>query len=331
MVLRRTLAAPALVASLATGCNRPSTLAQPDVSPRAVPSGTVSPVAPLVGPSSAPELAASTAPEVVATERPAYPWLQDAHASVPQPVDALEERFAPPDDFARVPVAPRSFAAFLRRLPLAAAGTPVVSHKGGVVLPPDHPNLAAVVAIDVGAGDLQQCADSVIRLHAEWRFGLGERAIGYRAAAGLEMSLKRFADGERLSYDGHSLTSSRTARSLPLTHPMLRLWLDEVFGWANTVSLAKEARPVDADELRPGDFFVAPGAPGHAVLILDLARAPNGRRAVLLGQGYMPAQSLHVLRPAPGSAWFPIDEARREMVTPFWRPFPFASLRRLDG
>ncbi len=40
-----------------------------------------------------------------------------------------------------------------------------------------------------------------------------------------------------------------------------------------------------------------PGAPGHAVLVLDLATDAQGHRVVLLGQGFMPAQSFSVLHP----------------------------------
>ena len=90
-------------------------------------------------------------------------------------------------------------------------------------------------------------------------------------------------------------------------------------------------RHVAAADLRPGDFFVMPGSPGHAVLVLDLARSPDGRRRAVLGQGFMPAQSFHVLRGASGSAWFAVDEAQATVAMPFWEPFPWATLRRLDG
>jgi hypothetical protein len=73
-----------------------------------------------------------------------------------------------------------------------------------------------------------------------------------------------------------------------------------------------------------------PGSPGHAVLVLDLARAADGRRVALLGQGFMPAQSFHVLRPSREGTWFAIDPGTSGIKTPFWPTFPWSSLRRLS-
>ena len=91
-----------------------------------------------------------------------YAWETDLKAH-----DTLEQRFAPPAGYTRVKVESGSFGAFLRTLPLAAPSTPVVSYTGKTLHEATHANIAAVVAIDIGKADLQQCADSVIRMHAE--------------------------------------------------------------------------------------------------------------------------------------------------------------------
>jgi hypothetical protein len=66
------------------------------------------------------------------------------------------------------------------------------------------------------------------------------------------------------------------------------------------------------------------------VLVLDVAVAADGRKVALLGQGYMPAQNFQVLRPGPQAIWFAIDPASPALSTPFWRPFPWSTLRRLE-
>jgi hypothetical protein len=211
-----------------------------------------------------------------------------------------------------------------------------------VVLAPDDEHLAAVVVLDVGRQDLQQCADSVIRLHAEWLFAQGRRDASYRAASGAPMPFSRWARGERMLPEGSGfawkpLKARPPARGTPPParddgHADYRAWLDGVFAWANTGSLARDTEPVSVADLRPGDFVVQPGAPGHAVLVLDLARGPGGRRALLLGQGFMPAQSFHVLRPGKGrGAWFVVEPGDQALDTPFWAPFPWKTLHRFPG
>ncbi|MEZ4453687.1 MAG: DUF4846 domain-containing protein, partial [Nannocystaceae bacterium] len=264
-----------------------------------------------------------------AAARATYPWLDDPGAL--EPVDRLRDRFPPPPGLRRRDAADGTFAAYLRDLPLAAAGTPVRSFAGATILAGDHPNLAAVVAIDVGDGDLQQCADSIIRLHAEWLFTAGRDAQSYKSASGLAMPFRRYLAGDRLVYQDKALTWEKKKGPQARTHALLRAYLRGVFAWANTASLAQEAAKVERDDLRAGDFFVLGGFPGHAVLVLDVAEADDGRRALLLGQGYLPAQSFHVLRPGPGqSPWFVVDPAAGGIKTPFWETFPWSSIRRLD-
>lgn len=259
-----------------------------------------------------------------------YPWLEGGTTGVPAPVDTLEQRFPPPPGFSRVTLAPPGFGAFLRTLPLAAKGTPVVSYRGDEIRAEDHPNVAAVVAIDIGKADLQQCADAILRLHAEWRWSHGHRDHAYRTASGTKLVFPRYVAGERVRVDGNRIQLVPTAKPAEPTHALFRTWLDDVFGWTNTGALARDGERVALGSLRPGDFFVLTGVPfGHTVLVLDMAQDATGRRAVLLGQSFVPAQNVHVIRPGPSSAWFVLDEAAGALTTPFWEPFPFDSLRRL--
>ncbi len=259
---------------------------------------------------------------------PTYPWLADVRDPVAR--DSLEQRFPPPAGATRVALDPGSFGAWLRRLPLFPSGTAVVSFSGQTILPPAHENLAAVVAIDVSPSDLQQCADSIIRLHAEWAWSIGRRDQSYRSAAGPSMPWERWRTGARMKASGQSLEWVGGTDERPISrHGDFRQYLDAVFMFANTGSLARDGLPVAAADAQPGDFFVKAGAPGHAVLILDMARAPDGHRHALLGQGFMPAQSFHVLRPSVSSAWYDLDADPEGVTTPFWPRFAWKTLRRM--
>lgn len=256
--------------------------------------------------------------------RAVYPW-------GPTSGERLDQRFAPPPGFVRDTVASGSFAAFLRTLPLLPQGAPVVDYRGAPLYDGGHhQNIAAVVDLDIGKANLQHCADVVIRLDAEWRYGAGKRDLSYKAASGTAIPYARYLAGEHAVARGKGIELVRRTASAADNHALLRSYLDDVFAWANTSSLERDASRVAVRDLRAGDFFVVSGSPfGHAVLILDVARDEAGRRALLLGQGYMPAQSFHVLRESEQSAWFVIDQGATEVKTPFWAPFPMQALRRL--
>ncbi len=240
--------------------------------------------------------------------------------------ETLSERFPPPAGFVREPAAPRSFATFLRDLPLKPAGTPVKLHTGALKWRQDvH---AAVVDIDTGPRDLQQCADAVIRLKAEWLWAAGRsHEIQFNYTSGAPVAFSRWAKGERPSESGKSW---RRSGKPDATYGSLRRYLVQVFAYAGTYSLARELKPVAGGRPEIGDVVIADGFPGHAVLVGDVAIDPStGARRFLLLQSYMPAQDIHVLKnPAAGdgSAWYeaPVGLA---LVTPEWT-FAADSLKR---
>jgi hypothetical protein len=262
-------------------------------------------------------------PPVLAT----YAWGPTAQA----PSDRLDGRFPTPPGFTRVSAPRGSFGEFLRTLPLKPAGSPVVDYRGNKLhADGQHPNIVAVADIDIGEKDLQHCADAIIRMHAEWRYGRGERDLTYRSVSGQALSYRGYVSGDRAFVSGNNIVLRHSADARKDDHTLFRGWLDEVFSWAGTASLERDAKKVaSTSESVPGDFFVMSGSPfGHAVLILDIAKDENGRLALLLGQSYMPAQSFQVLA-RDGSAWFIVEPGDAFVVTPFWKPFPMSSLRRL--
>ena len=91
--------------------------------------------------------------------------------------------------------------------------------------------------------------------------------------------------------------------------------------------LADKTDPIEA-----GDFYVEAGSPGHAVIVLDVIQGPDGERLGLLGQGFMPAEDIHVLRSpvARDGVWFPLpSDTVAVLDTPSWRPFSADARRRL--
>ena len=248
------------------------------------------------------------------------------------PPRTVEGTFEPPAGFTRVPAEPGSFAAWLRAMPLAPSAAKVVDYAGRPLYDDGHhPRIAAVLDFDVGTQDLQQCADTVVRLDAEWRYATGQRDLSYRATSGTVLTYSAFRGGGRAVLEGGRLVVTKKAPPAKDEHATLRRWLDEVFAWAGTASLERDAsHPAGLAGVRGGDFFVMSGRPfGHAVLVADVAKDARGRLALLLVQGFMPAQSAHVLSATDATPWFVLEPDASEVKTPFWRPFPVSALRRL--
>lgn len=240
----------------------------------------------------------------------AYPWLAEGAAR-----ERLETRFPPPAGYAREPV--DGFAAWLRGLPLLPGRPAVLLHDGR---PKGNQEAhAAVVDLDVGRRNLQQCADAVMRLRAEYLFAAARSGeIAFSATSGDTLDFARWARGDRPRLRGARLVWGPGARG-DASHASLRRYLDVVFTYAGSQSLSRELRRVPLAELAAGDVFVQGGFPGHAVLVVDVARDPaSGRRVFLLAQSYMPAQQVHVLRsPGRRDAWYPL-EFTGPLVTPEW-------------
>jgi hypothetical protein len=222
--------------------------------------------------------------------------------------DNLQTRFAPPPGTSRVSLPAGSFGAWLRQLPLYPSDHPVHLYTGA--RKPRQDVHAAVVALDVGSRDLQQCADAVMRLRAE-----------YLLASGQPDRIRFHPDPGRptvLAYTGRSRAD-------------FGRYLTRVFSDAGSASLQAELGRVSGP-VQPGDVLIQGGHPGHAVQVLDVAEG-NGKRYLLLGQSYMPAQQFHVLKnlgePAH-SPWYDQAALSRPpgLLTPEWWPFLAKDVRR---
>jgi hypothetical protein len=262
----------------------------------------------------------------VAEAEPPYAWRTGVAA--PDATNTLAGRIAPPPGYARPSAVPGSFAAWLRGLPLKPAGSPVLLHTGAPKARQDvH---VAVVDIDVGPRDLQQCADAAMRLRAEWLFATRRTIeIAFNdTGAGKPIAFARWAAGERPRMSGRLLAWSRSATP-DAGYASFRRYMDVVFTWAGTYSLERELAPKPVAQLAAGDLFIKGGFPGHAVLVADVAEnRASGERRFLLLQSFMPAQEMHILEnPAnpDGSPWYALDFGDR-LATPEW-VFPRDSLR----
>jgi len=176
-----------------------------------------------------------------------------------------------PTGYKRVADDPGSFTGYLRNIRLKEQTT-VHLYNG---LPKQNQTAQyAVLNISVGNIDLQQCADAVIRLRAEYLFAQDQ----------FDQIL--FYDNDKTAYRFSS----------PYTRDNFNKYLNRVFGMCGSASLAKQLKPVgNFQDLKPGDVIIRGGFPGHAVMVMDVAVHASGKKIYLLAQSYMPAQDIHVL------------------------------------
>lgn len=257
-----------------------------------------------------------------------YPWKSSLTPSA-----NLASRIAPPAGYQRIPVDSLSFAEWLRNIPLKP-GTPDVFLYNGQ-RKPNQQAQAAVIDIDTGTKDLQQCADAVIRLRAEYLFSkkfFGN--IHFNFTNGFWFGYAKWREGFRVKVSGNQAEWTYPS---PLrqdrTYANFRKYLDMAFTYCGTQSLSKEMKEIGIDQLAPGDVFIRGGSPGHAVMVMDVAvHKTTGKRIFLLAQSYMPAQDMHILRNPTDmqlSPWYTADFGD-ELATPEWT-FKRAELKRFKA
>lgn len=243
----------------------------------------------------------------------------------------ISTRFSPPPGFVRPAQDSLSFAHYLRNIPLRPAGAEVHFYDGQKK--PFQAGVAAVVKLDVGNRDLQQCADAVMRLRAEYLYRQGRFSdIHFNLTNGFEMAWDEWRSGKRLRVKDNRTWWEQAAAPSD-DYASFRKYLDWVFMYAGTWSLERELEPVAREELAIGDVFIQGGSPGHAVMVVDRAVKPeSGEVVFLLAQSYMPAQDIHVLNNLEDkglSPWYALDFGER-LQTPEWS-FGAGDLRRFAG
>jgi hypothetical protein len=193
-----------------------------------------------------------------------YPWLRTAEVKG----GPIRAQVPPPAGYSEVDA--DGWGTWLRGLPVQPADYPLHVEGGAV-----HRNQRThfrVVQMDVLPW--QQCADSILRLRAEYL-----RSIGVR----FSFSGLSFDKGSRADFDR---------------------FLRRLFVFKGTVHMAGELTNPGDRRARPGDLFVIGGSPGHVVMVLDVVHNAAGNRQLLIGNGFMPAQEFHIVKTTGGGHWF---------------------------
>ncbi|MFT3844381.1 MAG: DUF4846 domain-containing protein [Lacibacter sp.] len=198
-----------------------------------------------------------------------------------------------PPGFERVNVQASSFEEYLQNIQLKQSKT-VYLYNGQKKY--NQSAQYAVLNISVGQKNLQQCADAVMRLRSEY-LKLYNKPVCFKDN-----------NGKSYCWSNYSNRGWQT-------------YLDIVFGMCGTLSLEKELKKKSWSRVTAGNVLIKGGYPGHAVIIVDVARNPkSGKTIFLLAQSYMPAQDIHILKNLVDqsiSPWYTVPE-NNPIQTPEW-------------
>lgn len=184
---------------------------------------------------------------------------------------AAIQKIPTPAGYQRTTVDSGSFTYYLRNIGLKADQT-VYLYNG--LQKNNQTAQFALLNISTGKMNLQQCADAVMRIRAEYLF----KQKQYTQIV--------FFDNNKTAYTFSS----------PYTRDNFDKYLNRVFGMCGSASLAKQLQTVyDFSAIQPGDVIIRGGFPGHAVMVMDVIVNAAGKKVYLLAQSYMPAQDIHIL------------------------------------
>ena len=184
-----------------------------------------------------------------------------------------------------------SWPQFLQNLPIKDG--PVLYFNGEAV--EDQSKSWKLIDYSVGMRDLQQCADAIMRIRAEYLFAKNKAdKISFNFTSGHAYSFKEYCKGARPVIGGIHVDFRYSAAPSSMDHASLLKYLDIVYAYAGTISLEKELKT--GSKLETGTVIVKGGSPGHCFIIINEGEDDEGNRYFMLAESYFPAQSIYILR-----------------------------------
>jgi hypothetical protein len=232
--------------------------------------------------------------------------------------NTIKTRFNLPTGFTRIQPKENSFASYLQNFKLKPNDAKVHLYNGELKNRQDvH---VAVLDIDVGKRDLQQCADATMRLRAEYLYQQKEfDKISFNFTNDHKVNYSKWRQGYRMKVKGNKTSWYKTNKE-SISYQSFRQYLELIFTYAGTLSLDKELPSVSLKNLKIGNIFIQGGRPGHAIIVVDMAVNDQGEKIFLLAQSFMPAQEIHILKNLSNRSLSPWYTSKNldKLITPEW-------------
>lgn len=207
----------------------------------------------------------------------------------------VKDRVITPEGFERITYSAGSFQSYIQNYKLKPYGAKVINYDGSeYFLQTGH---VGVLEIPVPKNGLQQCADALIRIRAEYLWENNRKdEIGFNFTSGHYCSWKKYAEGYRPKIKGSKVSFHKTASANSSKENFYK-YLNLIYTYSGTISLFHEMPKVAAvNDLEVGDMLIYAGSPGHVVMIVDAAKNEKGDKIFIIAQGNTPAQNVHMLK-----------------------------------
>ena len=228
---------------------------------------------------------------------------------------SIATRIILPDNYQAIEYPKDSYEYFVQNLKVKENGAAIYLYDGSKKF--NQLNHLAIIDYDIGKVDLQQCADALIRIKAEYLFSQKRYdEIKFHLTNGFLFEYSKYQEGYRLQVKDNTTWLEKTANP-DNSYEAFRTYLDDIFMYAGTLSVLTESKNVKIEDIKPGMFFIDEK---HVVIVVNVIENNEGAKAFLVAQSYMPAQSIHILKnPSDNGAWYYTKNFAYPLITPEWR------------
>lgn len=242
--------------------------------------------------------------------------------------NTLATRINTPEGYKRTKVKKGSFGDFVRSYKMKPDGSEVLLYDG---TPKGNQNdHVAVFKLPIENRNLQQCADSIMRMYGEYYYSKGEYSkIRFPLGGGFIADFSKWSKGYGIRVNGNRVSWIRNSKNNSSYESFVKFMI-VVFAYSGTMNMEDDSASISLDKATIGDIFIKGGSPGHVVMIVDVCKNKSGKKAFLLGQGYMPAQEFHVIKNPmhEEDPWYYESEITYPFRTAEYT-FPEGSLKRI--
>ena len=230
----------------------------------------------------------------------------------------VKDRFVPPDGYTRVVCDEGTFGAYIQNFKLKEYGVQPLYYNGNT-----NGSAGGLIGVfDQDVTQYQQCADSCMRLWAEYNFENGRYdRISFDFVNGFKCDYSRWAEGYRVKVTGNNCEWVKKAEA-DYSYESLTEYLEFVYLYANTESLQGQLLEVGLGDVQVGDVFVITAyqmdsSLGHAVFVADMCENENGDRLYLIFEGTTPASQMALAYSitSPYGYWVKLDTDNTLSIT----------------